>query len=190
MVSHWPLVSTRFSDSCLYASGHCHPLPPQVRPKDRLYYKKLLDRYFGANHALAQDIDSVSSSSAVNTHSRSSDQSGVNRTWNAAASVGGSGGGGRGGGGGGGRGSGGGDEGGGKVVRVSMQQFPQVHLAAYASHNNNNAVTASPVHFSTRHAHHHCRRGGDPEGGGSDLDSEAESEVSGLRFAVSGCWFG
>ena len=74
-------------------------------------------------------------------HSRGSDLSGINRTWNAAASVGS--------GGGGGGGGGGGDEGGGKLVRVSMQQFPQVRLA-YSSYNNNNNTAAQQL---TRNAH-------------------------------------
>ena len=142
-VSRWPMViSTHPSDRSLCASGRCRPPPPQVRPKDRLYYKKLLDRYFGTNHALAQDTDSLSSNSAGgNMHSRGSDLSGINRTWNAAASVGS--------GGGGGGGGGGGDEGGGKLVRVSMQQFPQVRLA-YSSYNNNNNTAAQQL---TRNAH-------------------------------------
>lgn len=160
-VSRWPLVSARLSDQCLYAYGQRRPPPPQVRPKDRLYYKKLLDRYFGTNHALAQDFDSVSSHStaSANPHSKGSEMSGVNRTWNATASVGGGGGGG-----------GGGDEGGGKVVRVSMQQFPQVRLA-YSSHNNNNSSSALQL---TRHAHSHELVGF------NDADSGTESEVSGL----------
>ena len=83
--------------------------------------------------------------------------------------------------GGGGGGGGGGGEGG-RVLRVTMPQFPQVRLA-YSSHANTSAATQL-----THRAHLH-----DPLAGSSDLDSEAESEVSGLHLpriptACSACW--
>ncbi|XP_070207120.1 tubulin polyglutamylase ttll6-like isoform X5 [Littorina saxatilis] len=149
-----------------------------IRPKDRMYYCKLLDRYFGANHALSNDIvDSCSTASTANTGSGSS---GVNRTANASGNMkssgrwlsgrtegGGDEGGGRaGGGGGGGRGRGGsrgGGGGSGKAVRVSLQQFPYAHhCLTYKGHNNNadNHSAASSQCDSV-----------------SDLDSELDSEV-------------
>lgn len=72
-VSRYPLVPVKTSEPCLFASGRGPPPPPPVRPKDRLYYKKLLDRYFGANHALAREGENAGSV-------RASSEIGMNRS--------------------------------------------------------------------------------------------------------------
>ncbi|KAK7469869.1 hypothetical protein BaRGS_00036089 [Batillaria attramentaria] len=56
-VHRYPLYPGKTYNACLCASGQRHPPPPQVRPKDKMYYKKLLDRYFGANHALTREFE-------------------------------------------------------------------------------------------------------------------------------------
>ncbi|XP_046559027.1 LOW QUALITY PROTEIN: tubulin polyglutamylase ttll6-like [Haliotis rubra] len=48
----WPLPGRHMDP---YMSGR----PPPIRAKDRQYYKKLLDRYFGANHVLSNDSVSL-----------------------------------------------------------------------------------------------------------------------------------
>ncbi|XP_056022272.1 tubulin polyglutamylase ttll6-like isoform X17 [Ostrea edulis] len=62
------LCSKRPTESCL--AGR----PAPIRIKDRQYYKKLLDRYFGHNHALANDNygkpDKKNSRQMAQTHSR------------------------------------------------------------------------------------------------------------------------
>jgi hypothetical protein len=49
--NHRWLCANRQNESCL--AGRQAP----IRIKDRQYYKKLLDRYFGHNHALANEIN-------------------------------------------------------------------------------------------------------------------------------------
>ncbi|KAL8566494.1 hypothetical protein ACOMHN_012313 [Nucella lapillus] len=146
----------------------------KVRPKDKLYYKKLLDRYFGTNHALAQDGGTTSeisnSTNSTTTTNLRLDLPESNRTWNAAASVSGGGGGGDGGGGGGGR-----------MMRVSMQQFPQVRLShgchshpphAHASAHNGASSSSAQLSFrSQRHSTY------------SDL--ELDLEVEGTSYTTT-----
>ncbi|XP_025078224.1 tubulin polyglutamylase ttll6-like isoform X2 [Pomacea canaliculata] len=54
----WPRVPGMQSDSCLFTSGRRNISPIHIKAKDRSYYKKLLDRYFGMDHALAKLGDS------------------------------------------------------------------------------------------------------------------------------------
>ncbi|KAK3096766.1 hypothetical protein FSP39_003043 [Pinctada imbricata] len=68
-LEHQRWLCNRQTESCL--AGRQAP----IRIKDRQYYKKLLDRYFGHNHALANEghnKNEKSSSKTSNTHSRCS----------------------------------------------------------------------------------------------------------------------
>lgn len=77
-----PLVPGKLSDSCIYTSGHRHTQPMQIRRKDKAYYRKLLDRYFGTNHALSEENTLTMAQYATSEPS-------VNHAWNVTTSTGG-----------------------------------------------------------------------------------------------------